>query len=129
MRSAVSLACLLLSAAGAEPAAAVRIEVTPAAVVYTAGPNELNRLSVGAGEGATFRLLDSSDVFPGAVSAPVDAVEPCRVIAGGGARAAIARAAVLHGAPTIVECPARPEIVATLGDHADAAVLDEGVVT
>jgi Ca2+-binding RTX toxin-like protein len=120
-------AVLLAGLAVAEPAEAVRVEVTPDAVVYTAAPGEINRVGIGRGRDAgQIQVLDSSDIFPGATSARVDAVEPCRLAS---ASPPTARAAVLHGAPVAVDCPARPSIVVLLGDNGDSMAIDIELAT
>jgi preprotein translocase subunit Sec61beta len=104
------------------------IQAVGAALVVTAAPAEINRVGIAPHptEAGMVRIFESSDVQPGLRPAPVDAREPCRLIAVG-ARARRSRA--LHAVPTIVDCPVRPAIVAQLGDADDSIVVDERLDT
>ena len=104
------------------------LSVTAAALLVAAAPAELNRVGIAPhpDNPGLVRIFESSDVSPGLRPAPVEAREPCRVVTAG-ARAASVRA--LHAIPTLVECPARPAIVATLADGNDSFANDPAIVT
>ncbi len=123
--SAVAGALAAVAAGAPQEARGVTISVTDTALVYRAEPGELNRASVQELDGGGFRILDSSDRFPGFEPAPLDVQEPCRLRRANapGARSAsvfgFRRARAAHGFPAEVECPARPAVVADLGDYDD----------
>ena len=124
-RLPIAVASVVAGLAIAQPASAVRVEVTPDALVYTAAPGEINRAGIArAQDPGQLQVLDSSDVFPGVTSARVETVEPCRPLFATFSARARPPVRVLHGAPFVVVCPYRAKVVVSLGDHGDSLAID-----